>query len=196
MSAGHIQSEERHLTERAGYPSGDEDRDTVIELLCDEWPVHLDYLEWDDRCAVVVWLLDVLDRKCLVVTGPVVSEPFMAGDPPTFSVSVTAEELGGLLSDPMVMPVLKHLDSLDAGRRTMADDTDIDIDWASLTEQDVLEQVERWKANLGDNEHDHAGEDRLYLRVLRAVAAGAAHPDRLAAAVLMMDEVEYDRWYA
>jgi hypothetical protein len=39
--------------ERRPYPSGDEARDAVIELLCDEWPYEVDYREWDDRCALV-----------------------------------------------------------------------------------------------------------------------------------------------
>lgn len=50
-----------------GYPSGDEHRDAVIELLCDEWPFHKGYLDWDARCAVVVHLLGVLDRNRLTV---------------------------------------------------------------------------------------------------------------------------------
>lgn len=50
-----------------GYPSGDEQRDDVIELLCDEWPTEVGWLEWNDRCAIVVRLLDILDRNDFVI---------------------------------------------------------------------------------------------------------------------------------
>lgn len=67
----------------AEYPSGDEERDAVIELLCDEWPIHLDYRTWDERRDIVLHLLGVLDHARLSVID--------LGEP------VTAEELRGLL---------------------------------------------------------------------------------------------------
>ncbi len=53
------------------YPSGDEKRDTIIELLCDEWPYALlGWLEWEDRTRAVCRLLDILDSNRFTIIGP------------------------------------------------------------------------------------------------------------------------------
>jgi hypothetical protein len=61
-------------------------------------------------------------------------------------------------------------------------------------------QVEAESAKLrtltGDPEAFHSLEDYLYLRVLRAIATGAANPAELAAEVLKNADITAERWYA
>jgi hypothetical protein len=50
------------------YPSNSEGLDTLIELMCDDFPITPVYLEWDDRCKVVCQLLDVIRLDGYVVS--------------------------------------------------------------------------------------------------------------------------------
>lgn len=47
-----------------------------------------------------------------------------------------------------------------------------------------------------DDEAAHFEEDRLRTEVLAAIADGAEHPDRLAAAALTTKDITFSRWYA
>lgn len=76
------------------YPSGNQERDDVIELLCDEWPTHLVWLEWNERSQVVCRLLDLLDQNRLRLplppTGPVPPPATLYPGVPTIDMSEQA----------------------------------------------------------------------------------------------------------
>jgi hypothetical protein len=58
---------------------------------------------------------------------------------------------------------------------------------------DVLDEISRIR---DDDEHAHALEDSLYIRVLKEIAAGSANPAALAAEALKAGDIEFSRWYA
>jgi hypothetical protein len=51
-------------------------------------------------------------------------------------------------------------------------------------------------ADRGDDEMAHAGEDQLYIDVLRAIVQDKAHAQELAKVALEAKEIEFFRWHA
>lgn len=57
----------------------------------------------------------------------------------------------------------------------------------------ALDEIERSR---DDDETAHVLQDRLYGRVLQAIADGARRPAALAAEALKAREIQFARWYA
>lgn len=65
-----------------------------------------------------------------------------------------------------------------------------------MSVKEVTIEVERIRAMAGDDESAHSAEDRLHVRVLMAIAAGADNAQDLAIEALKTHDIEFARWCA
>lgn len=66
-----------------------------------------------------------------------------------------------------------------------------------MDEAAVLARVDKVRAIADDDEAAHQLEDELYIDVLTAIAKGAcADPAACARAALLVQEIQFSRWYA
>lgn len=66
-----------------------------------------------------------------------------------------------------------------------------------MTEEEILDAVEKIRASSGDSEEAHGLEDCLLFRFIHHVATvGPPELAALARQVLGVEAIKYDRWYA
>jgi hypothetical protein len=65
-----------------------------------------------------------------------------------------------------------------------------------LTVEEVRADVEKIRQEVGNDEGAHVLQDRLYVKVLEAIASGNPDAAALAKEALVVEEIHFSRWYA
>ncbi len=65
-----------------------------------------------------------------------------------------------------------------------------------MTIEEVIGRVLEIERISENDEEAHAAQDRLYVDVLNAVAAGAENAAQLATEAIKVDDMNFSRWYA